>query len=115
MEKQWKNYGSCKVSNYGDIVSLKYRRNIGWKNQDGYIKIGVTLENKRKIWSAHRLVYFLFGKDYNTALEVNHKDGDKHNYNIDNLEWVSHSQNMRHAYSTGLRKPKRENPKLSRT
>ena len=34
---------------------------------------------------------------------VNHKDGDHHNYNIDNLEWCSHSQNLQHAHDTGLR------------
>jgi hypothetical protein len=34
---------------------------------------------------------------------VNHKDGDHYNYHISNLEWCTHSQNLQHAYDTGLR------------
>lgn len=34
---------------------------------------------------------------------VNHKDGNHHNYSLDNLEWCSYSQNLQHAYDTGLR------------
>jgi hypothetical protein len=34
---------------------------------------------------------------------VNHKDGDHYNYNVNNLEWCTHSQNLQHAHDTGLR------------
>jgi hypothetical protein len=102
MVKLWKNYGSCKVSNYGDVVSIKYKRPIGYLNEDGYSKVGVTFDGKRKDWSVHRLVYFLFGEDYTDALEVNHKDGDKNNNNLSNLEMVTHSQNIQHAWDNKL-------------
>ena len=42
-------------------------------------------------------VDFLLGKNF-----VNHIDGDKQNNSIENLEWVSHSENMIHAYKMGL-------------
>jgi hypothetical protein len=35
---------------------------------------------------------------------VNHKDGDTHNFNINNLEWVTEKENSIHAINTGLRK-----------
>lgn len=40
----------------------------------------------------------------NFKCEVNHKDGNKTNCHIDNLEWVTHSKNAKHSYETGLHK-----------
>ncbi len=50
----------------------------------------------------HILVAVNFCTKPETATEVNHIDGNPHNNNKDNLEWVSHSENMKHAYDTGL-------------
>jgi len=36
-------------------------------------------------------------------LEVNHKDGNKENNNIENLEWCTKSENQKHAYRTGIK------------
>ena len=104
MEKQWKNYGSCKVSNTGEVISIKYNRPVGWKTKDGYLKVGITFEGKRKTWSVHRIVYFLFGEDYSDTLEVNHLDGNKENNNISNLEMTTHSGNIQHAWDNKLMK-----------
>jgi hypothetical protein len=73
----------------------------------GYL--GITANNIA--YRLHRLICMVFhpieGKnsmeDYQ-GLEVNHKDGDNHNNSADNLEWCTHSENMIHAYSTGLNK-----------
>lgn len=40
-------------------------------------------------------------------LEVNHKDGNKLNNNLDNLEWCTTSENQKHAFKTGLQKARR--------
>lgn len=66
---------------------------------------------KEKTYKVHRLICYAFqpidGKkmltDYE-GLKINHKDGNTTNNLADNLEWVSHSENMLHAYATGLNK-----------
>lgn len=50
----------------------------------------------------HRLVAKAFVPNPNHYTEVNHKDGDTYNNRADNLEWVTHSENIQHAYDTGL-------------
>lgn len=50
----------------------------------------------------HRLMAEVFLDNTNMYPEVNHKDGNKHNNNLDNLEWVTKSENSKHAYKLGL-------------
>lgn len=51
----------------------------------------------------HKVAMIVYSRedDY-LEKEINHKDGDKYNNNLDNLEWVYHKENMEHAYATGL-------------
>lgn len=56
----------------------------------------------------HRLVCMAFyGLPNETENHVNHIDGNKHNNRMDNLEWVTRSENLTHSYATGLRKDNR--------
>ena len=52
----------------------------------------------------HRLVAETFLEKSDGTSEVNHKDGNKQNNSVQNLEWVSRRQNVFHAYNTGLKK-----------
>lgn len=62
-----------------------------------------TVDGKKKTFRAHRLVLMAFNPIENMEnLQVNHKDGNKKNNKIDNLEWCSASENQIHAYKNGL-------------
>ena len=50
----------------------------------------------------HRLVAMAFIPNPKNLEQVNHKDGNIYNNNVDNLEWVTMSQNVNHAYKSGL-------------
>lgn len=86
------------VSNFGRIKNKD--RLLTPTNDKGY-KI-VIMNNKG--YFVHRLVAKLFIKNNNPefAIKVNHKDGDRSNNNINNLEWTTISENNIHAINTGL-------------
>ena len=62
----------------------------------------VYLTLKGKMFSVHRVIAKLFIGIENNTQVVNHKDGNKSNNNVENLEVVSQSDNVKHAYDTGL-------------
>ena len=72
-------------------------------NGKGYLQYYVSIHRKRIMRYAHRLVAYYFLPNPNHYTEINHKDGNKSNNNVSNLEWCSKSQNMVHAINTGLK------------
>lgn len=76
----------------------------------GYERCAIMVDGKLVTHKVHRLVAMVFHGPSN--LEVNHIDGDKNNNREDNLEWCTRSENVSHAFKTGLAKPLRgsENP-----
>lgn len=101
--------GLYAISNKGRVYSYeKYRHNGKFlkqnKRKDGYMEVGLSIDKKRKTFSVHRLVAKAFIPNIDGLPEVNHKDGNKANNNIDNLEWVTSSENQIHAIKNGLQK-----------
>lgn len=71
------------------------------------IKLWNRDEHRHKRYYIHRLVADTFYEGNHEGLEVNHIDGDKSNNFIGNLEWVTRSENQKHAIKTGLHIPYR--------
>src|SRR5699024_9827826 len=75
-----------------------------YKNKQGYMYVKLCKHGKCNNFRVHRLVALAFIKNVNHKEKpvVNHKDGNKENNNVDNLEWLSYSENSLHAHSIGL-------------
>ena len=91
--------GLYQVSNLGRVRSLNYKRTGKVQNMklgtypNGYKMVDLKKNNKRKAHLVHRLVAKAFIPNPNQLCEVNHKDEDKANNTVDNLEWCSHIYN----------------------
>ncbi|GAG27419.1 unnamed protein product, partial [marine sediment metagenome] len=72
-------------------------------NRYGYLCIGLHKYNKKKLCTVHRIEAQAFIKNPNNLSEVNHKDGNKQNNYIDNLEWCTDEENHYHASVNKLR------------
>lgn len=68
----------------------------------GYYMVSVSVNNKSKPKRVHRLLAATFKPNPKDLPEVNHKDGDKLNNALSNIEWTDHVGNMKHAFKTGL-------------
>jgi hypothetical protein len=73
-------------------------------NDRGYVNAYLSKEGKVKTLRVHRLVAEHFIPNPDNKPEVNHKDGDKTNNHVDNLEWVTRRENRQHAWNLGLDK-----------
>ena len=72
----------------------------------GYVRVSMSKDGWKGWKSVHRLVAESFIANPENKREVNHKDGDKMNNAVDNLEWVTSKENAAHRNATGLwRKP----------
>ena len=99
------------VSNNGKIKSYK-RSGTNGKilngevDEWGYIRVTLSKNSKIKKHKVHRLVAEAFILNPNNFLQVNHKDGNKQNNCVDNLEWCTASYNTKHSYINNLNKTK---------
>lgn len=101
------NYPNYAVSSDGVIwnVSKNTAVNIFEKSpnkENSYLRVELWSHGNGKKFSVHRLVAAAFIPNPENKSSVNHKDGNKQNNNIDNLEWVTNSENKKHAAENDL-------------
>lgn len=107
--------GLYEVSTHGNIRSLKRYTTPGKvlkqyiSTQNGYCYVSLSKNNKKITKRVHKLVMMAFdpvytGNMYNKDFTINHKNGDKADNRLDNLEWLTQSENQKHAFKNGLQK-----------
>lgn len=123
-EEEWKDIegyeGLYQVSSYGNVKGLAHdttyvhRGNVVVRHfgehlmklpnpgKDGYLSICLTKCGVQKFHSIHRLVAKAFIPQIPGKPQVNHKDGNKQNNHVDNLEWMDSREQQLHAWSIGL-------------
>jgi len=110
-QEEWKAVAECNgeyyVSNHGRVKSLKFgKERILKPRMQGlglkYPVVSLCFNGKIHQVKIHKLVALAFISNPENKKTVNHKDGDKSNNHIDNLEWLTQKENVQHAWDTGL-------------
>lgn len=105
-EEIWKDvvgYGGLyTVSNYGRIMNKRGKFIRIFLNEQGYCCVHIWKNNKYSHKRVHRLVGEAFISNLSNLPVINHKDCNKQNNFVDNLEWCTASYNMAHAYKNNL-------------
>lgn len=76
------------------------------KRKNGYLSVYLSKNGYGKLFTVHRLLAKAFKPINNDSLTVNHIDGNKQNNYVDNLEWCTMSEQLKHAINLGLYTPK---------
>lgn len=104
MEEQWRDFeyngAKYRVSSQGRIMGMRGKLLKSHLNEDGYAVVTIGIGKKRTTEAIHRIVarVFIEKPDNNVKYEVNHKDCNRENNCVENLEWVTHQQNVKHSY-----------------
>jgi len=91
------------ISNLGNVKSLQkgFKKEKLLKNRhndSGYVRVDLRSNSKSKTIYTHRLVAIHFIPNNDNKLQVNHINGNKSDNRVENLEWVSNTENQCHRY-----------------
>lgn len=106
--------GSYQVSTLGEVRNLRTnppRLLKPWRHPAGYVCVTLSQDSKKTKHLVHRIVAEAFLPNPENKPQVNHKNGDKSDNNVNNLEWCSGLENSRHsAYTLGNESTKAKRP-----
>jgi len=105
MWKKIANYPNYEISNAGEVRNTKTKKILKYCLRRGYPCITLCQQGIASKFNIHRLVAQHFIANPHNKPQVNHINGDKLTNTAINLEWVTCSENLKHAYSTGLKEP----------
>lgn len=95
-------FGKYRICSDGTVIGQSGKVLKLHKGTGGYLQLNAWTNGKQKTYLVHRLVAELFIHNPENKPEVNHKDGDKLNNRVGNLEWVTRSENIVHGIDSGL-------------
>ena len=97
--EEWRivnDFPNYKVSSFGNIMNIITNKMLRLCIKTGYYNITLTNKNNYKTFKVHRLVAIAFIENPEQKSDVNHKDKNKLNNNITNLEWMTRTENNSH-------------------
>lgn len=111
VDQQWRailDFPNYEVSNYGNVrhVTRRGYHLRGHRNHRGYWRVSLSLHGKASSRFVHNLVAEAFIGPKPRGKQTNHKDGMKNHNHVRNLEYLTPSENVLHAFSIGLRQRK---------
>jgi hypothetical protein len=104
----YENFANYTIFSDGTILNNRTHKKVSQRvcKKNGYLMVSLWNANCRRQCTVHRLLALAFVENPQLLAEVNHKDGDKLNNSLDNLEWISHRENIKHAVDMGLHNPR---------
>jgi len=98
--------------NDGRLYNHKTKKFKRWtKDTNGYMRCTIWINGTSKTISQHRILAENFIDNPECKLQVNHKNGIKNDNKLNNLEWITQSENTLHSFANGLQKPTRPHMK----
>jgi hypothetical protein len=91
------------ITTEGKLYNSKTKNWLkGQISKNGYLTYNISIDGEKHRLYAHRMVAETFLPRIENKTQVNHKDGNKLNNSLDNLEWVTCKENINHAYENNL-------------
>lgn len=122
MKEIWKPIvgyeGLYEVSNLGNVKSLNWKNTKEEKclylkkHNKGYLQVELVKNKNKKMVLVHRIVAETFLENLSNKPQINHKDYNRSNNNVENLEWCTNSENMKHSALRKKSKPIKRNEKI---